>query len=107
MSDASTVGPISVESKSPVDKQAAESHVPKHPVLERLYAEPQRFELFQAVRLLFAEAVEEAASVGAPAPPIPHQPRSRRLTWPAMHRCQMTCRPWRAIQKAPRSKRKR
>jgi type VI secretion system protein ImpH len=70
MSDDSAVGPISVESQTPAENQAAGSHVPKHPVLERLYAEPQRFELFQAVRLLFAEAVEEAASVGAPAPPI-------------------------------------
>ena len=70
MSDDAAVGPTSVESQTPADKQAAGSHVPKHPVLERLYAEPQRFELFQAVRLLFAEAVEEAASVGAPAPPI-------------------------------------
>ena len=59
MSDDAAVGPISVESQTPADKQAAGSqmagsHVPKHPVLERLYAEPQRFELFQAVRLLFA-----------------------------------------------------
>ena len=70
MSDASTVGPISVESKSPAGNQTARSHVPKHPVLERLYAEPQRFELFQAVRLLFAEAVEEASTAGTKAPPL-------------------------------------
>ena len=70
MSDDAAVGPTSVESQTPAESQAAGRHMPKHPVLERLYAEPQRFELFQAVRLLFAEAVEEAASVGAPAPPI-------------------------------------
>jgi type VI secretion system protein ImpH len=38
--------------------------------LERLYAEPQRFELFQAVRLLFAEAVEGASTAGTKAPPL-------------------------------------
>ena len=47
MSDDAAVGPTSVESQTPADKQAAGSHVPKHPVLERLYAEPQRFELFR------------------------------------------------------------
>ena len=71
MSDASAAGPISVESQTPAENQTpAESHVPKHPVLERLYAEPQRFELFQAVRLLFAEAVEEASVSGTKSPPI-------------------------------------
>ena len=69
MSDHAAIGPVSVEGHS-VESQASASRRPKHPVLERLYAEPQRFELFQAVRLLFAEAVEEAAAVNAAAPPI-------------------------------------
>lgn len=64
MSDRAAIGPADAES------QTAEARPPKHPILERLYAEPQRFELFQAVRLLFADAVEEAASAGAAAPPI-------------------------------------
>ncbi|MEN9667155.1 MAG: type secretion associated protein [Planctomycetota bacterium] len=41
------------------------------PVLERLYREPQRFELFQAVRLLYAEAVTDTAAVGSQAAPAP------------------------------------
>ena len=41
------------------------------PVLERLYREPQRFELFQAVRLLYAEAVADAAAADRTAPPPP------------------------------------
>ena len=69
MSDHAAIGPVSVEGHS-AESQASASRRPKHPVLERLYAEPQRFELFQAVRLLFAEAVEEAAAVNAAAPPI-------------------------------------
>ena len=38
------------------------------PVIERLCEEPQRFELFQAVRLLYAAAVEEAKASGHPTP---------------------------------------
>jgi hypothetical protein len=38
------------------------------PVLERLYREPQRFELFQAVRLLYAEAVADAAAAKGSVP---------------------------------------
>jgi type VI secretion system protein ImpH len=37
-------------------------------IIELLCEEPQRFELFQAVRLLFAAAVEEAKASGEPAP---------------------------------------
>lgn len=48
---------------------AAEDESPAPPIIERLYAEPQRFELFQAVRLLFAAAVEEAKACGGPRPP--------------------------------------
>jgi len=69
MSDLSAVGPSSVESRAP-ESQAATPRARTHQVMERLYAEPQRFELFQAVRLLCAEAVEEAASIGEKAPPI-------------------------------------
>lgn len=43
----------------------------KRPILERLYREPQRFELFQAVRLLYAEAVTDTAAAGSQAPPAP------------------------------------
>ncbi len=39
------------------------------PVLERLYREPQRFELFQAVRLLYAEAVTDTAAAESQATP--------------------------------------
>ncbi|MBM4012665.1 MAG: type VI secretion system baseplate subunit TssG [Planctomycetes bacterium] len=48
---------------------AAAGRSPDPPIIERLYAEPQRFELFQAVRLLFAAAVEETKASGGPAPP--------------------------------------
>ena len=41
------------------------------PILERLYREPQRFELFQAVRLLYAEAVADTAAADRTAPPPP------------------------------------
>jgi type VI secretion system protein ImpH len=64
MSDHAASGPAAAES------QTAESRPPKHPILEQLYAEPQRFELFQAVRLLYADAAEEAAAAGAAAPPL-------------------------------------
>jgi type VI secretion system protein ImpH len=37
-------------------------------MIERLCEEPQRFELFQAVRLLYAAAVEEAKASGHPTP---------------------------------------
>lgn len=47
---------------------AAAVQPPDRPIIERLCAEPQRFELFQAVRLLFATAVEEAKAAGGPAP---------------------------------------
>ena len=64
MSDRAAIGP------APADGQTLERQSPKQQLLERLYAEPQRFELFQAVRLLFAEAVEEAVAAGTAAPPI-------------------------------------
>jgi len=64
MSDTPMVGP------APADSQISVSPLPKRAVMERLYAEPQRFEIFQAVRLLFAEAVEESAAVGGAAPPF-------------------------------------
>jgi type VI secretion system protein ImpH len=38
-------------------------------IIERLCEEPQPFELFQAVRLLFAAAVDDAKATGGPLPP--------------------------------------
>jgi len=47
---------------------ADESRPAHRAIIERLCAEPQRFELFQAVRLLFAAAVEKAKASGRPTP---------------------------------------
>jgi type VI secretion system protein ImpH len=43
-------------------------------VLERLHREPQRFELFQAVRLLFADAVANTAAADSTASPTSGSP---------------------------------
>jgi len=51
------------------DAGAVAERTARHPVLERLYREPQRFELFHAVRLLSAEAIEERAAIKEAAPP--------------------------------------
>jgi type VI secretion system protein ImpH len=50
------------------EDRADEGRAAGQPIIERLCAEPQRFELFQAVRLLFAAAVDEAKASGHPAP---------------------------------------
>jgi type VI secretion system protein ImpH len=68
MSDASAAGQ-STESQS-TESQTPTAQAHTHQVMKRLYAEPQRFELFQAVRLLFAEAVEEASAAGTKSPPL-------------------------------------
>lgn len=47
----------------------ADGRLPDPPIMEWLYAEPQRFELFQAVRLLFAAAVKETKASGRPFSP--------------------------------------
>jgi type VI secretion system protein ImpH len=70
MSDPAASSRIFVANPATGEDQSTDGQVPERPVLQRLYAEPQRFELFQAVRLLFAEAVEEASSAGTASPTI-------------------------------------
>ena len=68
MSDPAKIEPLAIENPVTSAGGSLAGQVPMRPVLERLYAEPQRFELFQAVRLLFAEAIEESAAVNGAAP---------------------------------------
>ena len=63
MSDPAKIEPLAIENPVTSAGGSLAGQVSMRPVLERLYAEPQRFELFQAVRLLFAEAIAESAAV--------------------------------------------
>jgi type VI secretion system protein ImpH len=60
-----------MSASSPPEPSPGGAAPTSRPILERLYREPQRFELFQAVRLLYAEAVADTAAADRTAPPPP------------------------------------
>jgi len=60
-----------MSASSPSEPSPVGAAPTSRPILERLYREPQRFELFQAVRLLYAEAVADTVAADRTAPPPP------------------------------------
>ena len=58
-----------MSASSPSEPSSEGGRASPRPILERLYREPQRFELFQAVRLLYAEAVTDTAAAESQAAP--------------------------------------